>query len=391
MLEYEKPANFDNSKSAMNLELITKIWRQLGDSESKLIFMKRLMYSITGDVEPLHDIIRCSELGKQFMEQLDAAKAAGKEIVIYGAGGVGLAIYETFPDYIKCFVDRNWRKILIDGVDVLEPDWLKSQKNVYVIIGFGSSLRGIENTDIVEEYLRSIGFSDSQIIKYAYFQRTYDEDTYFDLDALRWCDGDVFLDCGSHDFATSLRFIDYHQIKSTGHLEIVAFEPSSGNAEKIKCEVLPMLHPMVNAEIIPAAVWGKKCKLNINLAGDESVYILDRNYISEIPQVQVDAVTIDETMSDRRCNFIKMDIEGAEFEALTGARDTIKRKKPQLAISIYHKPEDVVDLPSLLLSLNPNYSFYLRHYSCDKSETVLYAINEQQNTEKQQGSVNDHI
>lgn len=69
-----------------------------------------------------------------------------------------------------------------------------------------------------------------------------------------------------------------------------------------------------------------------------------------------------------------MDIEGAELEALRGAEKTIQRDYPVLAISIYHKTEDVLEIPLYILELSNRYQFYVRHYSTTASETILYAI-----------------
>lgn len=77
---------------------------------------------------------------------------------------------------------------------------------------------------------------------------------------------------------------------------------------------------------------------------------------------------------DEKVTFIKMDIEGAEYEALLGAKETIQKNKPKLAISIYHKPEDIISIPKLIKSMVPNYRLYIRHYSNADNETVLYAI-----------------
>ncbi len=69
-----------------------------------------------------------------------------------------------------------------------------------------------------------------------------------------------------------------------------------------------------------------------------------------------------------------MDIEGAELEALKGSERIIREQKPKLAISIYHKAEDFVDIPAWLLALAPEYKLYYRHYSLYKYETILYAM-----------------
>jgi hypothetical protein len=69
-----------------------------------------------------------------------------------------------------------------------------------------------------------------------------------------------------------------------------------------------------------------------------------------------------------------MDIEGAEKEALLGAKRIIKTVKPKLCVCAYHKPEDIYELPKTILALNHEYKLYLRHYTDVLYETVLYAI-----------------
>ena len=66
--------------------------------------------------------------------------------------------------------------------------------------------------------------------------------------------------------------------------------------------------------------------------------------------------------------------EGSELKALEGAKTVIQRDHPKLAISLYHKPEDIVELPAYILELVPEYKFYIRHYCSDVCETVLYAV-----------------
>ena len=82
---------------------------------------------------------------------------------------------------------------------------------------------------------------------------------------------------------------------------------------------------------------------------------------------------IDNVVKDERVTFIKMDIEGAELKSLMGARNTIIKNHPRLAICAYHKPEDLYELPGYILSLVPEYKFLLRHYCTSQYETVLYA------------------
>ena len=72
-------------------------------------------------------------------------------------------------------------------------------------------------------------------------------------------------------------------------------------------------------------------------------------------------------------NIVKMDIEGAEGRALAGARETLRRYRPALAISIYHCHDDLWKIALFIDGLNAGYRFYLDHYTIHNEETVLYA------------------
>lgn len=80
---------------------------------------------------------------------------------------------------------------------------------------------------------------------------------------------------------------------------------------------------------------------------------------------------LDKDMSDV---FIKMDIEGAELSAIKGAELFIKNNHPILAICIYHKAEDIIEIPRIIKNMYSNYELYVRHYSDNQTETVIYAI-----------------
>ena len=90
--------------------------------------------------------------------------------------------------------------------------------------------------------------------------------------------------------------------------------------------------------------------------------------------MSVEAVTIDDYFQDKDIGFIKMDIEGAELNALKGGISIIKRCRPILAISMYHGLEDMVKVPKLLMKELREYKFMIRHHSYTYSETVFYGI-----------------
>lgn len=118
--------------------------------------------------------------------------------------------------------------------------------------------------------------------------------------------------------------------------------------------------------MIPKGLWSEKKELRLKSGGTGSV-------ISDDGDMVINVDCIDHVIKEQ-VTFIKMDIEGAEYEALLGARKTILKYKPKLAICVYHKAEDIWKLPGLIHQFNPEYVFYFRHYSFADNETVLYAL-----------------
>jgi len=90
----------------------------------------------------------------------------------------------------------------------------------------------------------------------------------------------------------------------------------------------------------------------------------------------ISTVTIDKVAGGRRVTFIKMDVEGAELRSLKGAEKIIERDHPRLAVSIYHSPEDMVDIIRYMKRRYPFYTLYVRHYTSFYADTVMYAIDE---------------
>jgi FkbM family methyltransferase len=92
--------------------------------------------------------------------------------------------------------------------------------------------------------------------------------------------------------------------------------------------------------------------------------------------VAVETETLDHFVSANaleRVDFIKMDIEGSEFEALVGAERTIRKHRPQLAISIYHDLRHFASIPRWIADLGLGYRLYLEHFTIHAEETILFA------------------
>lgn len=115
----------------------------------------------------------------------------------------------------------------------------------------------------------------------------------------------------------------------------------------------------------------------MGLSDREAEYLFhrakDSSCFTESGEEIVRVTAIDEIIKEP-VTFLKLDIEGAELSAIKGAEKTIRRDKPKCAVSIYHKPEDIWEIPALLLEYNPDYRLFIRHYTLLQYETVLYAL-----------------
>ena len=81
-----------------------------------------------------------------------------------------------------------------------------------------------------------------------------------------------------------------------------------------------------------------------------------------------------DNLISEKVDFIKLDIEGAEQDALLGAQRLIKEHHPILAVCIYHQAEDWYRVPQIVLEMREDYDIYLRHYMEGIYETVLYFL-----------------
>jgi len=97
--------------------------------------------------------------------------------------------------------------------------------------------------------------------------------------------------------------------------------------------------------------------------------LIDKKYIDTVKTARLDSIIKDEEVT-----WIKIDIEWSEFSMLEGSVETLRRDRPILLLSIYHRRDDLFKLQQFLMNLNLDYKFYIRHYSLSVAKTILYCI-----------------
>jgi methyltransferase, FkbM family len=183
-------------------------------------------------------------------------------------------------------------------------------------------------------------------------------------DWIRLKDEEVFVDAGAHDGSTSLDFCNWTKGR---YSKIYMMEPDPLMFEIMK--EYAALNKMDHVVPIQSGAYSFTGELRF-----EEDSATGSSRITEAGETVIRVVSIDDMLKGEKATFIKMDIEGAEMEALLGAKKTIEKYKPRLAVSVYHKADDLWEIPYYVLSHYPTYKIYLRHYALTTNETVMYAV-----------------
>lgn len=193
--------------------------------------------------------------------------------------------------------------------------------------------------------------------KYMQGYRVRLNDQYFE--AFMEIKSEVFVDAGGFDGDTTEEFCKNYP----DYRKVFLFEPSAKNMQAAQAR----LASFKNIEYLSLGLSDQTGTLHFNAdAGSASA-------VSAGGSETINVTTLDKEIKEP-VSFIKMDLEGWEMKALAGCAQHIKFDKPKLAISVYHSACDFIDIPRFILSLNPAYKIYLRHYTQGWSETVMYFV-----------------
>jgi len=188
---------------------------------------------------------------------------------------------------------------------------------------------------------------------------------YFNNKIIKIGENDIYVDGGAFNGDTLLKFIEASKGKFK---KAYVFEPDSKNYKKLSSSV-KNLDNGIRSKIVKLALGLGERNEKLRFSNEGAL----GSRISEKGKF-VDIVSLDSFIKEDTPTLIKMDIEGAELNALKGSVKLIRKHKPKFAICIYHKPAHLWDIPLLIKRFNSNYEFYVRHYSNSVYDTVLYAI-----------------
>lgn len=350
-----------------------------------------------------------------YLEYLNKELKKYKYICVFGAGNIGKGTVEELQKHginVDFLCDNDKSKVgnLYNGKPCISLDELIEKKDETVVIistryykeiynqlirlGINNIKRIFVNKFYIDDYIynkdiqhikdKLIEVIDnledeeskrifSRIIEewvthkneYGQLDDIYTDNQYFPEDIVKLSENEVFVDGGAYIGDTAHEFLKKCNYKFN---ELFLFELNKNNYERL----------LINVEEYDNEIRSKIKVFNLGVSDKEKeVYYSDADEgssISEFGKVTSGVINIDKFFKNNKVTFIKMDIEGEELKALEGAKHTIKTYRPKLSICLYHKPQDLWEIPLFIKNIDSNYKIFIRHHTDLLNETVCYAI-----------------
>lgn len=373
-------------------------------------------------MENIMELLEKEDGTKAMIQECFKVVAASKRIIIFGAGVGGKTLYDLLDqngmsDKVIAFSDNNNLKFettyMTDKLYVIQPDRLVEKCGLDCIILVASSAwdkiaaqlekYGYERDSI---YLFNFAFMNLQYTdkEFIYdhindFQRAYnrmvddksrkifidilnykitkDNRYLYDMQSLVDDEAGQYFAADLFELLPTERFVDigaytgdtYRAYNRIYHSRWEAYYGLEAD-KKVYVELGKVVgKENEKIKIHNIAAWDKKTVLYFEENAGSST--MGEKKLGE--EVQADRV--DNILGGENVTFIKMDIEGAEYNAINGMRELIQKNAPIIAMCVYHRRDDFYRLTDLLETICPNeYTYYLRQYRFTPTETVCYAI-----------------
>lgn len=378
------------------------------------------------DIETIKELVLKPGNSPRISTKEMIKKLKSKPVLLYGAGLFGQLISSKLLKLgvkVEAFIDiKGIDGMVINGLNVYHPDdkyllTLKDSRKVIISVGsnvsdfekIGPNLMSKGLTDIISAYELVIFYGlvsnmDKEDYKFQGYQLVKDNleniekcynlagdklsretfarfiygfltadcnqfiepigDTQYTIkDIIPSKSYQRFIDCGAFTGDTILSLIK----EGISFEKIAAFEPTLESFKKLSQFAAESTDRIKESVLFPCGVWSTTLTMRFSSDAGAS------SGVSSIGDTFIQCVAIDDVLHDFKPTFVKMDIEGAEPDALIGCNRTIHNYQPVLAICIYHDLRHIWEVMLLLQSWNLGYKFYLRAYACG-FETVLFAV-----------------
>lgn len=253
----------------------------------------------------------------------------------YFFGDLYLNVYDKH--YSASWFQKNKREML-ETIDVFADDY---SKNIY--------------TNVICNRIAP---------QYAYrtFHEMEEKGEYFATGIFPLGENECYVDVGAYNGDSIVAFMDAVKGKFEHiygfEIDSQNFYAMTKNKEIMEDKRIQIFHKGISCEI-------KQASIVCNDSG---------SHVEEKGNSNIELDCLDNLLENKKVTFIKMDIEGAERDGMVGARRILSTQHPKLAISVYHKLDDMWKIPNYIREICPSYKIYLRHHTAVAWDTDCYAI-----------------
>lgn len=304
----------------------------------------------------------------------------GKNIIINTTGSLAQISNEVnkWKDKNACILNfpgsMNWQ--LFDHLEF--DDWKYIEENKEELESFFENLSDEKSRKVLWAILnyRITKESDYIVQIYQIEGHYYEADIFGSENEWFRERAKSYVDVGTYDGDT-MDLI--REVTANNYKKIICIEAGLEAFKRLEKKV----KTLQRVEAWNYALWSEKgtAYLESEFIGKESNRVAKgqlENNLKNKGMEKVYLAAFDELYPDQEVDYIKFDIEGAETEAIKGMKCTLQKNEPVLAISVYHRPQDILEIAKLVKQYVPSYKFYLRHYGPVTDETVLYAVSERE-------------
>lgn len=209
-------------------------------------------------------------------------------------------------------------------------------------------------------FLDTVRFKLSGRLRYLFQSQTDKAEAFENLLCLG--ENEHFADLGAYTGDTIREFLHYTNGR---YASITALEPDARSFRKLSAYAAEELRGQTR--LVQAGAWREDTTLPFAAKAGRQSRVARKG-------VETQMRALDSVLDGAPCTYLKMDVEGAERQAIAGAEQTIRRYAPRLNLAAYHTSSDFFELPLMLHEINPDYRLYLRHHPYVPAwDTNLYA------------------
>lgn len=369
-------------------DLVRTIYEAMEDECSKKTYENLLRLQYTGKVEYLMEAVRLNgfepDPALTCYNTLQEWAKQGIPLILYGLGGnaedsfrvaqekygqIGYLFFPFITDIPWSGYCDKYRRGTFgpDEKEIMTPaDMVARFPNAMICV---SALAAYEE---IKKELIALGAAEERICRYIPGEtKVFEDKQYFGENFMPPKKEKYFVDGGAYRFDTAERFLRWNQ--EFGVEGVFCFEPDPENYDVCcsRLQSLPDASIRQKSRMIHAGVSDRNAVLSFFASGND-----ESHFIEGEGNVSIPLVSIDTAVDEKDVSMLKLDVEGFELQALQGAEKTIRRCCPRMAVCAYHKLEDLLKIPQWILDLDMGYKLWLRMYSNEYLEIVLYAVPE---------------